>query len=161
MAYRLEHDRAHNIFIDQAKDFLNGFRNEDGEEDSLWRLASFIVQKLLKGADKEVTDPTHPFQRYGVKNEASTYANFTRLAQDIMLEVQEQTLKPHVVSFFHSNGPYREDMEDLVIDHYYDFVLRANGIEPGQNDDNESDESDDSHSDDEVQEITSQIIEVN
>ena len=141
---RIEHDRAYNAFLDCANEFIKNFRDEEAREDPISKLAQFIVHKLIGNAYKPLSDASHPFHRYGVQGEPSVYANFTRLAQDIMLEVQDNQMKPFVMSFFHSNGVYREDMEDLVIDQYYNFVLRAHGIQPSDDDDDDDDDDDNS-----------------
>jgi len=135
-------DIAYNKYLDESSEFLAGFMPEDGDSDHLYEVARRICHKLLHNVNLPLAEPAHPFHRYGVMNEESVYANFTRLAQDMMLEIEDQHLKPFIISFFHSGGVYREEMEDLVIDSYYEFVLRSNGIVPDPNDEDEDEEED-------------------
>jgi hypothetical protein len=49
------------------------------------------------------------------------------MGNDIMIEIQEQRLRNTVVSFFHSNGAGRGDVEDLL-EYFWDFSLASEVI---------------------------------
>jgi hypothetical protein len=122
-------DQAYNVFLDQASEFVSAYKEEAvGNDDAFVVVATHIVDMLTRNLHLPKIDPLHPFNRYGqIDDDDGEYGNINRMGNDIMIEIQEQHLRNTVVSFFHSNGAGRGDVEDLL-EYFWDFSLACEVI---------------------------------
>ena len=159
-------DRAYNVFLDRASEFVHSFRtrsraagdsDSDGEIDTNYfsDMAFRIRDKLIRNIDLPHDDPLSPLSRYGrINDQEGDEGNMRRLARDLMLEIQEQRQRSTLRAFFHSRGVAREDLEE-ILDEFWVFSAACRGYVVEDNDeDDESVQSENTQQEDvlEVQE---------
>ena len=135
-------DQAYNIFLDRAAEFMDAYR-EDAvpNDDPFVTVAQRIVDRLTQCLALPIDDPQHPIERYGqIDDDEGEYANINRLGQDIMAEIQEPRLRRIVVSFFHSNGAGRDDVEELL-EHYWQYSAACHGLVVEEDDEDQNNEN--------------------
>jgi hypothetical protein len=158
-------DRAYNVFLDRASEFVRSFRtrsraagdsDSDGEMDTncFSDMAFRIRDKLMRNIDLPYDDPLSPLSRYGrINDQEGDEGNMRRLARDLMLEIQEQRQRSTLRAFFHSRGVAREDLEE-ILDEFWVFSAACRGYVVEDNDEN--DENDEDDEDDEEESVQSE-----
>ncbi len=97
-----------NIFLDEA----DAFKAEYADNPSMYAVAKKITDLLLSDRDLPFDDARHPFHRFWA---------LSPIAEVIQEQVQEPSLRPYVVSFFHSGGANYEDLCDFL-DKFWDWA---------------------------------------
>ena len=148
-------DRAYNVFLDRASEFVHSFRtrsraagdsDSDGEMDTNYfsDMAFRIRDKLMRNIDLPHDDPLSPLSRYGrINDQEGDEGNMRRLARDLMLEIQEQRQRSTLRAFFHSRGVAREDLEE-ILDEFWVFSAACRGYVVEDNDEDDEDDEDES-----------------
>jgi len=157
-------DRAYNVFLDRASEFVHSFRtrsraagdsDSDGEMDTNYfsDMAFRIRDKLTRNIDLPHDDPLSPLSRYGrINDQEGDEGNMRRLARDLMLEIQEQRQRSTLRAFFHSRGVAREDLEE-ILDEFWVFSAACRGYVVEDNeDDDESVQSENTQQEDVLEE---------
>ena len=99
--------RNFNAFQTEADDFIAGFRRNA----RLLKIATEIVSTLLDGLyTKHPYNPAHPFLLYG-----TDVGGVRMLRERMFVKLGAQYGRGLLCSFFHSAGPYYDDVQELVL----------------------------------------------
>lgn len=121
-----------NKFVDYAEEFKEFYVGHK----ELEQVSSVIVSTIMYGLDLPFDHIQHPFAMYASIHK-SKYENISSLAHEVMNKIQQDDLRPYVVSFFHSSGANHDELVDLT--HRFFRFADSYEFDPPQDDDTCSD----------------------
>jgi hypothetical protein len=128
------YSREYNMWRDECAEFVADY----SDHPSIHTVATTIVRVVETALQKSYDDPNHAFNRYGTDEKVFNEL-LNVLAADVRAEIQSPTVRQHVVSFFHSGGPYHDALTDLF-ESFLDF--RDTSVCSDEEEDDEDDEED-------------------